>query len=112
MTNLKIKSKGNPKGIYIFLAIATVGTLIFGTLQRLPKSEAYYVTGTVISKNALQGYGPSGDSLVVKLENGIEVKATNTIQTGARTGDIVKLSGYERYLFGPRFQYVSKIQSK
>ena len=93
------------------MTILTVTALVFGTLQRLPKSEAFYVIGTVISKSTQQGYGPSGDTLIVELENGVDVIASNPIQTGVRVGDKVKLSGYERYVFPPIYEYLSKIKN-
>jgi len=93
---------------YIVAAIVIFAASIL--LSRLPKSESYILTGIVTAKGTAQGYGPSGDKLRVDIGDGNIVPVYVHIQMGARVGDSVQVSGYDRYFFSPKYQLLKVVR--
>jgi len=93
----------------LFVAVVTICGFMIITFASLPKSEKFYVTGTLVSKQSKRLQRSSGDVLNVRLESGKEVIAIYPVETGLRSGDKVKLMGYKRFIFGNRYHYDSKV---
>lgn len=93
---------------YIVLSIVCFSSFVL--LSRLPKSDEYLLTGMVTGKGTAQGYGDSGDKLRVEIDAGKVVSVYVPFQMGARVGDTVELSAYDRYVFTPRYRLLKVVR--
>jgi len=94
-----------PKTIFIIAAVFVIG-IGNSVLISLPKSDPHHIEGIIISKGTLQGEDSNGDKLVVEIESGRKTTIATWTQTGARVGDRVLLNTYDRFFYGPAFQFV------
>lgn len=93
----------------IISLLVVVVFLLYYFLQRIPSSDSFSIEGIVVSKSTNQGLGSSGDRLTVDTDQYGNISVSNDFQVGVIIGDKVSVIGYERYIFGPRFVSVKKI---
>jgi len=94
----------------VSLVLALVVVLMVSVLGTLPKSEPKNIEAVVTSKGTRSNYGPSGDRLRLRIDTGKLVTVSIGPQAGIRVGDRVVLNTYDRYMFGPKYQFVKLLR--
>lgn len=97
------------KSIVFILACGICG-MAFAFIHSVPKSESQFIEGVIISKGTYQGLESSGDKLVVETDAGRTATVSISNQPGIRVNDRVLLSTYDRYLLGPKYQFVKIVR--
>jgi len=99
------------KEIVVSISVFTI-ILVFAVLSWIPKSEPQLVEAVVTSKGIRPAVGPSGDRLAVRTDTGRIAIVSTSSQFGIRVGDRILLSTHDRYLFGPKYQFVKKSETE